>query len=142
METAIRSGNELDIEYLIALDHIAQIDPDRVDFIRSAIFAGTCFVAEASGEVVGYGVLTHDFYGQGMIDMLYVQTDHRQKGIGGALVEHMAALCRKPKLFTSTNESNTPMRALLTKHGFIPSGWIENLDPGDPELVYFRAILK
>ena len=29
---------------------------------------------------------------------------------------------------------------LLAKHGFVPSGFVENLDVGDPELVYFRAV--
>jgi len=30
------------------------------------------------------------------------------------------------------------MRALLAKAGFEPSGLIENLDPGDPELVFVK----
>ena len=42
------------------------------------------------------------------------------------------------KLFVSTNESNTPMRALLAKHGYVPSGFIENLDEGDLELFFFK----
>ena len=41
------------------------------------------------------------------------------------------------KLFTSTNQSNTPMQALLALLGYVRSGVIDNLDPGDPELVYF-----
>ena len=48
--------------------------------------------------------------------------------------------CRTPKLFISTNESNAAMRALLAKVGFRPSGVIENLDVGDRELVFFKAI--
>jgi hypothetical protein len=30
------------------------------------------------------------------------------------------------------------MRQLLTQVGYEPSGTIENLDPGDPELVYVK----
>jgi len=40
-------------------------------------------------------------------------------------------------LFTSTNESNKPMDALLQLLGYVPGGVIENLEPGDPEKLYF-----
>ena len=42
------------------------------------------------------------------------------------------------KLWTSTNQSNAPMCALLSRLGFILSGQIDNLDDGDPELVFVR----
>ncbi len=45
--------------------------------------------------------------------------------------------CRTAKLFTSTNESNIPMQALLRSLGYVPSTVIHQFDPGDPELVYF-----
>jgi hypothetical protein len=32
------------------------------------------------------------------------------------------------------------MQALLLKNGFVQSGFIENLDEGDPEQVYFKRI--
>lgn len=48
--------------------------------------------------------------------------------------------CATPKLFTSTNVSNLPMQALLRKLGYHESGIIFNLDPGDPELVYWKVL--
>jgi len=48
--------------------------------------------------------------------------------------------CRTPKLFTSTNQSNVPMQGLLATLEFARSGLIENLDDGDPELVYFKRL--
>jgi hypothetical protein len=42
------------------------------------------------------------------------------------------------KLWTSTNQSNQAMRLLLPRLGFIESGRIDNLDEGDPELVFVR----
>ena len=53
-------------------------------------------------------------------------------------MESLAARCKTDKLFTSTNQSNEPMQQLLTRLGYKPSGVIYNVDPGDPELVYFR----
>ncbi len=53
---------------------------------------------------------------------------------------HVEVLCQTDKLFTSTNQSNRPMQKLLEKLGYQPSGYIENLDEGDPELVYFKRL--
>ena len=72
--------------------------------------------------------------------MLYVHPSHRRKGVGTQLIRHLEALCTTEKLFTSTNRSNAPMQALLPKLGYAPSGFVENLDEGDPELIYFKRV--
>jgi RimJ/RimL family protein N-acetyltransferase len=41
-------------------------------------------------------------------------------------------------LFTSTNQSNIAMQRLCESCGFERSGIVENLDEGDPELIYFK----
>ena len=91
-------------------------------------------------EVIGYGVLNYTFYYNGCIDMLYVHSEHRRRGAGAALLQHMESLCRTPKLFTSTNLSNLRMQSLLAKLGYELSGVIHNLDEGDPEIVYFKRL--
>lgn len=137
---SIRPANESDIEALCSLDLIARCENDRREFIRRAVVSGTCFVAVAEEEVIGYGVLNYNFYGNGHIDMLYVHSGHRRHGAGEALLRHMESLCQTPKLFTSTNLSNLPMQALLGKLGYALSGVIHNLDEGDPEIVYFKRL--
>ena len=57
-----------------------------------------------------------------------------------ALIRHLINECRTPKLFTSTNQSNFPMQRLLATLGFDRSSFIENLDEGDPEWVYFKRL--
>jgi hypothetical protein len=52
----------------------------------------------------------------------------------------MEQRCKTAKLFTSTNQSNKPMQVLLNRLGYRPSGVIENLDEGDPELVYMKQV--
>lgn len=49
---------------------------------------------------------------------------------------HAAHLAIGEELWTSTNQSNQPMQRLLERLGFLPSGVIEGLDEGDPELVF------
>ena len=137
---SIRPAVESDIEALCAFDHIAQREEERREFIRSEVAAGNCFVGLVDETVVGYGVLNYTFHHTGCIDMLYVHSDHRRRGVGTALLRHMESQCRTPKLFTSTNQSNLKMQSLLGKLGYEPSGVIHNLDEGDPELVYFKRL--
>jgi L-asparagine transporter-like permease len=60
--------------------------------------------------------------------------------VARALLRALEHRCATPKLFTSTNVSNLPMQALLATSGFVLSGIVHNLDPGDPELVYVRFL--
>jgi ribosomal protein S18 acetylase RimI-like enzyme len=87
-------------------------------------------VATTDGEVVGYLVLEYTFYAHGFISMLYIHPKHRQHGIGEELLRHAENICTTDKLFTSANQSNILMQALLKKMDFMPSGRIENLDEG------------
>lgn len=137
---SIRPAVESDIETLCLLDLIAHQDNERREFIRREVASGTCFVAVADGEAIGYGVLNYTFYYNGCIELLYVHSDHRRRGAGEALLRHMEVLCRTPKLFTSTNLSNLRMQSLLAKLGYELSGVIHNLDEGDPEIVYFKRV--
>ena len=138
----IRLATAADAEVLIGFDHLASEGSARRAFIRRSIDAGRCFVAlsGAHGPPVAYGVLEYTFYDNGFVAMLYVAAPHRGRGFGGALLRHLESRCRTPKLFTSTNQSNMPMQRLLHKHPYTPSGVIENLDEGDPELVFFKQI--
>ena len=34
------------------------------------------------------------------------------------------------------------MQALCEKLGFVKSGWIDNLDEGDPEIIYFKRLKR
>jgi ribosomal protein S18 acetylase RimI-like enzyme len=136
----IRPANESDVAALCSLDLMAHCENDRREFIRRSVVSGTCFVAVAEEEVIGYGVLNYTFYSNGCIDMLYVDSHHRRRGAGEALLQHMESLCQTPKLFTSINLSNLPMQALLAKLEYVLSGVIHNLDEGDPEIVYFKRL--
>jgi len=137
---SIRLANENDVEVLCSLDPVARRENDRREFIRHSVASGTCFVAVAEDEVIGYGVLNYTFYNNGCIDMLYVHSDHRRRGAAAALLRHLESLCKTSKLFTSTNLSNLAMQSLLAKLEYVLSGIFHNLDEGDPEIVYFKRL--
>ena len=139
MSIEIRAASSDDVADLIAADPDAQIDAGRRAQIGEWVDAGLCFVAERGGRLVGYSVLNREFFDSFFIKLVAVAEAERRTGVGTAMLKHLIALLPPgEKLWTSTNQSNAPMRALLPRLGFVPSGQIDNLDGGDPELVFVR----
>jgi ribosomal protein S18 acetylase RimI-like enzyme len=108
--------------------------------VERAIRRGGGYVLEQEGKVIGVTVLEYTFFEHGFISWLYVRPAARRTGAGELLLQYLVFICETPKLFSSTNQSNRPMQALFAKIGFEQSGMIHNLDPNDPEIVYFKAI--
>jgi ribosomal protein S18 acetylase RimI-like enzyme len=136
VQPTIRPARAGDQASVVALDTIATHDPARADEITAWLAQGLCFCAEVEGVVAGYGVLQLHFFGRPFLEMLMVGEGYRSRGIGTTLIVHAARLAAGEQLWTSTNQSNQPMRRLLEHLGFTPSGVIEGLDEGDPELVF------
>lgn len=136
----IRPARASDAQAIKTFDAIARFDASRVTLIDRSIESNQCFVAVVDERVVAYGILNYTFYEQGFVGMLYVHPEFRRRGIGSALMTCLEGRCKTVKIFTSTNQSNTPMQALLAKLGYRPSGIIENLDEADPELVYMKRL--
>jgi len=137
MAIQLRDATTDDRDRIIAFDHVAQSDPLRVNFVDRILGSELCLVAERDGQVIAYGVLEYTFFDNGFISMIYVASSDRRLGVGSALVAALSDRCKTAKLFTSTNQSNVPMQRLLERRGFTSSGIIQNLDPEDPEWVYF-----
>lgn len=102
---------------------------------------GLSWLAEADdGRAIGYAIVSRRFFSRPFLELLAVDPQFRREGVGKGLVNAFATAFEDPTAFTSTNRSNTAMQALLAKAGFEPSGVIDNLDPGDPELVFVRNL--
>lgn len=136
---SIRPAVSADVDALIAIDHVAVHSVARREAIAEWVALGQCHLAERDGEVAGYVALTRSFFRSPFIEMLMVGARYRRQGIGRALIEHCISTApADQKLWTSTNESNAPMRALLPQLGFEQTGLFEHLDEGDPELIFLR----
>ncbi|MGA6107052.1 GNAT family N-acetyltransferase [Pseudomonas solani] len=137
----VRRARSADTEALVALDPIAREQPSRKAFIAQAVAADQCWVAVETHDdstLLGYGVLDRSFFEHDFIALVMVKDGARRRGVASALMAELERQCTGPKLFTSTNASNAPMLALLARHGFTPSGRIDNLDEGDPEWVFVK----
>jgi ribosomal protein S18 acetylase RimI-like enzyme len=114
---------------------------DRAESLRSWIARGECLVARAeSGEIVGFAVANSSFFEQCFIVLVVVRADQRRRGMASALIRAVEERSATAKIFTSTNQSNTAMQALCERLGYVRSGLVDNLDEGDPELIYFKRV--
>ncbi|MBV8116836.1 MAG: GNAT family N-acetyltransferase [Candidatus Eremiobacteraeota bacterium] len=109
-------------------------------FIRHALGTKECLVAEIDGAIAGFVVWDRGFYARPFLWMLGVDPDHQHLGIASTLIDRVEQLNAGHAIYTSTNASNTVMQQLLAKRGFAPVGRLENLDPGDPEIFYFKKL--
>ncbi len=124
---------------MAALDPLARTSAERRALITEWVALGQAHVAFRDGRPAGYEALTRGFFRSPFVEMLMVAEGERRLGVGSALLGYLGGLVpAAEKLWTSTNTSNAPMRALLARAGFVPAGRVDHLDEGDPELVFVR----
>lgn len=138
----VRLAAAEDVQTLCRCDTLSELHAYRKSQIERAVQRQECFVAEVEGVVAGFSVLHHEFFGRGFISLVVVASEFRRRGIALRLLAAAEVACRTSTLFTSTNASNGPAHALLRKAGFARSGVVDNLDPGDPEYIYFKEARK
>jgi GNAT superfamily N-acetyltransferase len=139
-QIAIRQALTEDCERLGGIDAAVIGDNRRSERLAAQVKAGRCYLAECAGTAAGFAILDDWFFGQAFVELLIVHPDYRRRGVASALLRHLEAVCGRNRLFTSTNRSNTPMSSLCARLGFRESGIIDNLDVGDPEIIYVKLL--
>lgn len=99
-----------------------------------------CIAAFDKGVAIGFAIFNRTFYGRNFVRLIFVHPKQRRRGVASRLLGRVESACTGSDLFISTNRSNVSMRRLLKKMGYRRSGYIENLDEGDPEIVYFKRL--
>jgi ribosomal protein S18 acetylase RimI-like enzyme len=135
-----RTAVESDLPSVVLCDARAQSSKARRLALERWCEQGSVLLAEVEGQVLGFVALEHGFFGHGFIPLISVHPSSRRQGVARFLLAEAERRCKTGKLFTSANASNAEAQALFVRTGFVRSGTIENLDPGDPELVYFKAL--
>jgi ribosomal protein S18 acetylase RimI-like enzyme len=137
----IKKATVKELADILEIDAMTIGDDSRNNFITGAVKSGRCLAAIESGEVAGFGILgTSLLFNREFIELLIVRPEYRRQGVATAIIGRIEGMCRTEKLFTSTNESNIPARKIYESCGFARSGYIENLDEGDPEVIYFKRL--
>lgn len=136
MDAALR-----DLDALVAVDAEVTGSDARRNMLQRSIQKGTCLIARVGGETAGFLTYHRHFFGQWFIELMIVDPSKRRRGAARALMQHLEQrLGPAGKLFSSTNQSNTAMQQVFAQLGYIKSGMIDNLDEGDPEIVYFKRL--
>jgi RimJ/RimL family protein N-acetyltransferase len=130
----------VDIDY--RLDKNEHIKLNREEKITKAISRDECFLILSDHQVIGFLIFDYRFFDQGWIELIIIDEKYRGKGIGGKVFDLLCEKCRTDKIFTSTNISNTRMQKVLTKANFSFAGKLNGLDDGDPELFYYKKLIK
>ena len=138
----IRDAIPSDLPAMISIDPYAKAEgkEKRCQQIHQWVTEGDAIVAMIDDLVAGYAVMDYHFFGFGFISMLIVEDKHKRQGVATALIKALEERCETEKIFTSTNESNVPMQALLHRMSYEPSGTVYNLDDGDPELFFVKRM--
>ena len=129
-----------DIEAVQTIDGRVLGRTERRAFLSQSVERGECLVARRQGEIAGFAVVDRSFYDQRFVALLIVDPEFQRQRIGSALMRAVEARYSGEKLFTSTNASNLKMQALCEWLGYVRSGYIENMDEGDPEIIYFKQL--
>jgi ribosomal protein S18 acetylase RimI-like enzyme len=137
-----RRAVEGDLAALVECDPIAQANESRRESLAKWLSQGAVLVSPVQGDVAGFLVLEHGVFGHGFVALVCVRAAARRQGHALRLLRAAEGQCHTAKLFTSANASNLGAQALFARAGFVRSGTIENLDPGDPELVYFKPVSR
>ena len=135
----VRCARAEDVERLCAIDGAdSSGGVGRRTLIESAVAAAHCLVLASDTEIIAFSITVPEaFFGRDFVELLQVDERYRRAGVGSKLLRHTVELAKTPRVFTSTNQSNHPMRALLEVGGWHLSGELDGLDEGDTELVYF-----
>ncbi len=138
----IRKAESIDLASLLEIDLSISPHLKRPDYLKQAIHKKECYIYESNQQASAYLIFNYQFFEQGFVSLIVVHKEYQNAGIATKLLHFAEKSCETDKIFSSTNKSNTRMRSLFEKLGYAESGIIENLDEGDPEIIYFKKLNK
>ncbi|MDM5315264.1 GNAT family N-acetyltransferase [Fictibacillus sp. b24] len=133
----ILQANEHDLNEIVDIDQKMIGSDRRKEEIDQAIKEERCLIISSGNEICGFLIYHLQFFECCFISLIMIDPAHQRKGLASSLLSRMTQISPTEKLFSSTNESNESMKRVFTKSGFSKSGKVDNLDEGDPEIIYF-----
>jgi GNAT superfamily N-acetyltransferase len=136
----IRAPRSSDIETIMALARDV-IGAERAGpFVRSHVERHHLLIAENEDEVVGVIAYRTDWFQCTFVTLVSVREDHRKRGVARVLYRSVEEMSPSPRLFSSTEETNSAAIRMHTALGFTPSGHIDNLPQGYRELLFYKRL--
>lgn len=127
------------LEEIVSIDNSIIGNESRRSYIKKAIKKERCLIVKRDGSIVGFLIYDTNFFDCSFISLIMVSPTERRRGYATMLMEYFEKVSPTSKIFSSTNQSNKQMHKVFDSNGFIRSGVVENLDDGDPEIIYFKS---
>lgn len=138
MEIRLPGHGDLDALMSLATDVMS---PERAGpFVGSHLDRHHLLVAETEDEVVGFIAYRTDWFQCTFVTLVSVKKDHRRHGVARELYKAVENVSPTPRLFSSTEETNSVAIRMHTALGFHPSGHIDNLPQGYRELLFYKRL--
>ena len=128
------------LKAMIEINKAAAPKWHKLRHLNSAVREKRVFIAFVGRIPAGFLVWTKDFYSHYFIDLVVVHPKMRRHGVAVGMIRAMENFCSGNKLFSSTNRSNKAMQKVFVRTGFSKSGFISNLDKGNPEWIYYKKV--
>ena len=133
----MRIATPSDVPGLLAI--LAETPFDKDAFVRAAAINNEIAVVDEGSGPIAFVVWNREFFGRPFVWLIAVAVRARRRGLAESLFAYVEERSAGARLYTSTNETNAPMHALLRKRGYAHRGALD-LDPGDPEVFYSRDL--
>jgi ribosomal protein S18 acetylase RimI-like enzyme len=114
-------------------------EPKRRRFLRG-LDENEVVIVYGKDVIYAYAWIYEGFFGHTFLAYLAVQPQYRRNTLAGMLLNSAEQRAVTDRVFSSTNASNAPMQAVFDRYGWRRCGLIDELDPGDPELVYVKFV--
>jgi ribosomal protein S18 acetylase RimI-like enzyme len=134
----IMAAQITDLQAIVQLDREVIGTTSRRDMIEHAIKQGRCILVKEKNEAAGFAIYDTNFFECTFISLVIVSPAKRRKGYASQLLNEVVRTSPTEKVFSSANRSNLSMQKVFKENGFVESGIVENLDEGDPEIIYFK----
>ncbi|OSX96221.1 GNAT family N-acetyltransferase [Bacillus nitratireducens] len=131
-----------DLDSIVHLDIDVLGDDSRRDYTKHTIDEGRCIIVKEDNSISGFLTYDTNFFGCTFLSLIIVSPAKRRQGYASSLISYMLTHSPTQKIFSSTNESNESMQTVFNANGFVRSGMIENLDEGDPEIIFYTKKLR
>ena len=112
-------------------------EPKRRRFLRG-LDENEVWIVYGRDVIYAYAWIYEGFFGHTFLAYLAVQPQYRRNQLAGMLLQTTEQCAVSDRVFSSTNVSNVAMQAVFERYGWRRCGHIDELDPGDPELVYVK----
>ncbi|TDL32874.1 GNAT family N-acetyltransferase [Jeotgalibacillus sp. S-D1] len=135
----VRNAKLDDLDKIVGIDSEITGNTSRLNYFKTSIELGNCIIAKNDKDIVGFLIYETNFFDCAFISLVIISPSNRRKGFASLLLDYMMSKSPTTKVFSSTNRSNISMQRVFDSNGFIQSGRVENLDEGDPEIIYFKS---